>query len=784
MSVRSVRASSSKPSDFARVSDPKRDEPDKGGAGKPERPAASNGRPIAQALFAAGISMSAMGALSEARAQEGTPLPTLKVEAGKPSGKKKSVPAKSPSAPTPAPQSVPAPVAQSSAPVAPADVPYTVPAGVSVVGSSEIGTFGQGKLDDVIRTMPGVYTRESPDNPGVAVNIRGLEGSGRVNMMIDGVRQNFRFTGHEAQGFVYIDPLLLAGIEVQRGAVSTAGGAGALAGTANFRTLGVDDILKPGQSQGVLTTGNWGSNGLGWSGMAAGAVTNGAVGIAGAISGHDQDNYKNGDGVTVPFTYQDPTSGLVKADFQLDEEQSIKFGGVFYDNDFVANSYFQHLKSNTFTAKYAFNPIGNDLINFSLNGYRNDVTMRYGTDFDPTSAPPGAPPGTSLIGSAAYRVIEDAGWGWDVSNMSRLKLGEVSVKSVYGYEYFSDDVSVINSAAVPGRGVNPDGTSSVDGFFSETTFSYGIIDLIGGARFDSFAIQGSGSVTAANPLFPILPAGPYTVDRSEGRFDPKVTLAVHATPWLQPYVTYSESMRAPTVSETLTGGDHPPNGGPPMMFFPNPFLDPEIQKGWEFGANILKNALWMPRDTFRLKADYFTMDIDNYITGCAANAFGGFYFCNAEGTSTVQGVELQGMYDARFFFAGLSYTHTTTNVPPQINGFGAQSFLPDDVLTLTGGLRFLQEKLTVGARGYITSKSYNGADVIPTNGDPNNPYNDPYKLLDLFANYKIDGDIDVGLTVTNVFDLAYTPALTTPGTNFTGDTGRGRTFLVTTRAQF
>ena len=133
------------------------------------------------------------------------------------------------------------------------------------MGSSEIQTFGQSNLDNVIRTMPGTYTRESTNNPGVAVNIRGLEGSGRVNTMIDGVRQNFRFTSHEAQGFTYIDPLLIAGIEVQRGAVSTAGGAGALAGTANFRTLGVEDILKPGQSIGGLSIGSWGSNGTGWA---------------------------------------------------------------------------------------------------------------------------------------------------------------------------------------------------------------------------------------------------------------------------------------------------------------------------------------------------------------------------------------------------------------------------------------------------------------------------------------------------------------------------------------
>jgi hemoglobin/transferrin/lactoferrin receptor protein len=56
--------------------------------------------------------------------------------------------------------------------------------------------------------------------------------------------------------------------------------------------------------------------------------------------------------------------------------------------------------------------------------------------------------------------------------------------------------------------------------------------------------------------------------------------------------------------------------------------------------------------------------------------------------------------------------------------------------------------------------------------------------LDLFANYKVDGNIDVGFTVSNVFDLAYTPALSTPATDFTGELGPGRTFLVTTRAQF
>jgi hemoglobin/transferrin/lactoferrin receptor protein len=161
----------------------------------------------------------------------------------------------------------------------------------------------------------------------------------------------------------------------------------------------------------------------------------------------------------------------------------------------------------------------------------------------------------------------------------------------------------------------------------------------------------------------------------------------------------------------------------------------------------------------------------------------------------VDGVELEANYDSGFIFAGLSYTYTHTDLATQVNGFGAQSYLPDHLLTLTGGFRLLQEKLTVGARGTFASEAYNGADqpaasyvfmgqTFYTNGDPNNPFTDGYALLDLYTNYKLDNGLELGANLTNVFDVAYTPALTTPVTNFTGDTGRGRTVLFTARAQF
>ena len=642
---------------------------------------------------------------------------------------------------------------------------YATPGAVSTMGIGEMETYG-GDTDQALRSIPGTSVRESPNQPGFAVNIRGMEGSGRVNMMIDGVRQNFRFTGHEAQGFTYVDPSLLAGVDIARGTVSTTGGAGALAGAANFRTIDIIDVLKPGQSVGALSTASYGTNSQNWTGMQAAAITNGRVGFMGAISGRNPDDYKNGDGITVPYTNQDLVSGLVKGEFQLTPDQKFKVGGIFYHNDFTANSYDQTIDSEIWTLNYHYKPTHTNLINLKVNAYRSDVEMNYFESY------------TGATGSATGRVINDLGSGFDVSNVSMFRLGGVKVRSEYGYEYFHDDIDVINSTAVPDRGVNPSGESSIEGAFSSTKFSYGIFDFITGLRYDHFTINGSGSVAAGNPLG--LPAGTYSVDRSEGRFNPKLTLALNPTKWFMPYVTYAEAMRAPTVSETFTGGNHP-GSGPRQSYFPNPFLEPEIQKGWEAGFNTSVEHVFTYHDVVRFKANYFNNDVENYVTACFA-ASGGVYFCNNPGTSVVQGVEMQGMYDAGHFFAGGSYTWTDSNLPSQINGFGGQSFNPEHVASLSAGVRLFNKRWTLGGRVFYASKAFIGLDNAP---DPGNPYTDGYTLLDLYTKFKITEDIEVGATVTNVTDEAYSPATNTGATGgFSDETGRGRTAIFTVRAKF
>ena len=709
----------------------------------------------------------AVAIAGEAAAQGTLPPVTVEGSAVRPKQK-----ARAKAAPKAAPaqtQAAPAePVVAAPRTVPPQDVPYETPAAVSTATKSELETFGQVNTGDVLRAMPGTYTRESPTNSGIAVNIRGLEGSGRVNMMIDGVRQNFRFTTHEAQGLLYVDPSLLAGVDIERGAVATTGGAGALAGSANFRTLGIDDIIKPGNSTGAITSLTWGSNNQGFSEMAAGAVRAGSVAVGGAISYRNPDDYKNGDGLTIPYSRQDILSGLVKAEFGATPYNRLTIGGVFYDNDFFAQSVYQQVDSKVFTAKYRYTSMDNPLIDFRFNASMSDVAMHYRRAISPMAS--------------AGRHIRDEGMGLDMSNTSRFNWGAIQVKSEYGVEYFKDDVTaknLINPGS--GGGVNPSGESSIGGVFSQTTFSHGVFDLIAGLRYDFYQLDGTFTAQPGNPQG--VPVGLYDLDRSEGRLNPKVTLAAQVTPWLQPYITYAESFRPPTIQETMLGGSHPSGG---FGFAPNPFLKPEILKGWELGANVTANGVWSRRDAFRFKAAYFNNNIEDYISGCFSGPCA-VTFINNPGTSKVQGVELQGSYDARYIFGQLAYTYTHSDLPSQTNGLGAQSYLPDHVLVITAGLRFLDEKLTLGARATVTSEAYIG-DINAAPGAP--ARSDGYALVDLFSSYKVNDTLTIGANVNNLFDEAYTPALSSPPTvsctpaGVTCNTGMGRTFLLTAKTHF
>lgn len=637
------------------------------------------------------------------------------------------------------------------------------PAPISTISKTEIKLNGREKLDTVLRATPGVFTRINGSNPGVAVNIRGFEGSGRVNMMIDGAPQTFRTTAHDAQGYSYIDPNLLSSVDITRGAVTTEGGSG-LAGSVNFRTLGVDDVLMDGKDKGVLSRASWGSNGVGFSEMLAGAARVNEIGIVGAISHRDSSDYKNGDGITQNKTGQELISGLFKAELGLAEDHKLTLGGVIYNNHYGTSQtnfapipptidYDMLLQNRTFTANYVYKPAENDLIDIAINSYYNFTKLNYVGGNSPTL-------------SSLGREIKNESIGFSVSNTSHFTVNDLFIDWKYGVEYNHDKTGGVKV------GVNPvDSTTDRGAAFTQVEWNYDRLQLLTGLRYDFYKLNG----TADSGLPGYEDGGVYTTDQSKGLWNPKVTLAYNVTDWLQPYVTYSHSMRAPTLQETMIGGSHP--GSTSSSYVPNPYLLPEEQRGWDIGLNIKQDDLLTAGDIVRLKANYFDMDVKNYIAAQRNTTYNKLQFVNLPGSSRVQGFELETNYDSDYVFGSVAYTHNKSDLPSQTPGLGASQYLPDNIVAVTLGGYFLEKKLSTGVRysyvssGLVSAATSSGNLLPPTKSDP-------YSLVDIFATYKFNENIDLSFKVTNLLDKTYTPALSTSGS------GQGRTFVMSTQFQF
>lgn len=644
-----------------------------------------------------------------------------------------------------------------------------IPAAVSKSDRVKVQDRYAGDAAQVLRSTPGTFTREPADQPGITVNIRGMQGMGRVNSMIDGVPQTFRnLSGHGGtfDNLLYVEQNMLVGVDVTRGAVSGAEGMGTLAGSANFRTIDVDDVLLPGKDVGVMSTVRAGTNGFDYSRLLTGAARTelgeGEMSVVGAISDTKKSPFENGAGIEYPAGGdQHPKSGLFKVNFAPNSDHKLSLGGIWYGNEFKPGSGYNWIIDNkTYTAKYAYTP-GDAIFDLRANAYLNITDM----EFDSSSG-----------GVFDGRKGTNTTTGFDVSNRSRVDLGdETELRLYYGAAYSHDKYE--GNAK---RGANADGTLVKAGTFMEATLTRGIFDLTGGLRYDHWSLDGiSGS--DAPGMGGCAPAGePCAVSRSDGDFNPKVTLAARPFDWLQPYVTYAHTSRPPTASEAFYPGGHNFDGSL-QPINNNPNLLSERSRGWEFGVNLSGEDLIASGDRAWLKTSYFRNRITNYIT-YDIDTDGSARWVNVDGTTIMQGVEVEGGYDAGRYYAGFSVTVADTAQPEGAAAgmVGDVGKLPDDFATLDLGMRFFEEALTVGGRMRYVGKSkqaYMNEAMA---------YNLPsYTLFDAHASWQINENAKVFFNVENVFNKDYMKANSGLADNYGGiKNGRGRTFIFGATARF
>jgi len=653
---------------------------------------------------------------------------------------------------------------------------------VTAIAGDDVRLRFSGDVQSALRSTPGVSTRQSSNQPGIEVNIRGLSGYGRVNAMIDGVPQAFKnIAGHEASGgsLLYVHPDLLAGIDITRGAVQGAHGSGTLAGAANFRTLSVEDVLLDGKDTGGLTRLRFGDNGADIAGAVALGARHGdlwggdgVVDIVAAYAYSEIGDYKGGDGVEVQAgrrSANSPTGGLVKIGVSPNTTHRFDLGARWYENEFSNSSYNWAVENQTYTADYVYAP-GGDWLNLVANAYYNRTGLNY----------------VGTGGSFAGRETRNTGYGVNLTNRVRTRLKpELGLSLDYGLTWGREDFETLNR-----RGGNHPGKLDKASLFSDAVLDFGRYSLIGGLRYDYWKMEGYRPPYAAGTGDCPGPVGGPTcgdlwVDRDGGELLPKVGVTFEATPELTLYVTYAHTFRPPTSHEAFFSLV-PLGDGVGTGVANNLDLDPETNKGWDIGADFQRHGVFRPNDRLHLKAGYFVNQIENYIVNDFVDVPGRgltAMWVNRPGTTTMQGFELEASYDLGVLYANLSASAMDTDEQPIGDGAGGGngegSILPKTTATLDVGTRLLEGRLRLGAQA-----RYTGEGKVAQFGFPPTWATTPdYTLIDAYGSYALNDQVEIFFTVENAEDKPYGYAASSLG-GFEAQTGRGRTFVAGLSARF
>lgn len=601
------------------------------------------------------------------------------------------------------------------------ETPIEALGGVTQVTTDVLDQLQASTPANIFLGVPGVTTQENANDPASAVNVRGLQDFGRVAVTVDGARQNFQRSGHNANGVFYINPEVMKRVTVVRGPVANVFGSGAIGGVVAFETKDPDDVLRGDETYAVESKLQYSTNRREFLGSLTGATrVSNAFSVLGNVvyrKGHD---YTDGAGNTVSPTGRKLVAGLAKIKLTPTDSFALTLTGQTQNHKFRSTSGGgEDIVSigNTVTAKAEYNP-DSDWINVRASSYWTS------TDLVRTRG--GGTPGQRDI---SYMLNT---YGFDIYNSAEFQAAGLDHTLTVGADFFLDKVETADSGGALNL-FTPDGRRLAYGGFVQHKVSYDKwIDVIGALRFDGYSLKGGTASNSGTRLSPKLTVGvkPFEGTVLEG---------------LQVYGTYAEGYRAPSITESLITGVHP--GRFVFDFLPNPNLKAETAKTLEAGINYQKNGLFTANDRFTLKAAIFQNKVKDYIGSSFNPVRREFTYVN-KANVRLQGIELEAGYDAGWVFGSLAASATRGK---DLSSGANLSKVPADKASLTVGFRGLDEKLTLGGQ-FVAVAAQNR---VPTGV----PKSKAYNLVNLFAKYDVHEDLQVGVNIDNLFNETYKPYL-------------------------
>ncbi len=665
---------------------------------------------------------------------------------------------------------------------------------VTVVTQEQIQAQQPRRINEILRTLPGVTLQDRGDDPSTSINIRGLQDFGRVAVVVDGARQNYQRTGHNANGAFFLDPELIGGIDIVRGPTSNIFGSGAIGGLASFRTKDIDDVVRPGERWGVDLSGGLSSNRIGGFGSVFGGVrAHPTVDVFGGAVYRSQSNYQDGAGTEIGNTGSDVAAGLLKITTRPAEGHQVKIGGIFQDFQYnvgqpnrgpttaaapaalIAGTsvYASDVKNYTGTLNWKYNKPDDNIFDWNVNLYGNRTDQDQIKTYNPRLTGGGICPtgtfGNNITGCTGDRrgyLLDTV--GIDVNNTSRFGLLGWNNALTYGFDAFRDDVSTFDTRG-NSNVTTPGGIRTVSGAFVQLKSNYSTwLEVISAARYDRYELESGGTTSSGD------------------RLSPKITVGVTPVAGFTPYVSYSEGYRAPSITETVITGSHATGGAPFSVpcpggiaglfcFLPNPGLRPEVGKTKEAGVNLKYDGVFTTGDSFRGKLNYFRNDLSNFIDAVSFNPIrvqlqipgpptfttvNQFFQYQNTGAAYIQGFEGELFYDTGNWFAGVA--GNLLEGETRATGIGLSTLIQPRKITTTAGLRFFDRKLTISAQwlSFAANNDINRTLFLPaTSGD----------IVNLYLAYAPTPDVLINFGIDNVTDKFYRP-YAIPRSDTTGST--------------
>ena len=121
------------------------------------------------------------------------------------------------------------------------------------MGKEEVERYKGATPSDLLQGIAGVFSGEARNSGALDVNIRGVQGPGRVPVTIDGTEQALTvWRGYNgASNRNYIDPNLISNIQIYKGITNERDVRSGIGGAMVVKTLVPDDVIAEGEDFGI-----------------------------------------------------------------------------------------------------------------------------------------------------------------------------------------------------------------------------------------------------------------------------------------------------------------------------------------------------------------------------------------------------------------------------------------------------------------------------------------------------------------------------------------------------